>query len=47
MTLNRIVCAVLLLMFSVVANAADRKYIVKPRASDAEGAAFQRGGAGG
>src|SRR5258708_37601471 len=40
MTLNRIVCAVLLLTFSVAARAADRKFIVNPRPADTRALPF-------
>ncbi len=40
MTLNRVVCAVLLLTFSVVASAADRKFIVNPRPADTKALPF-------
>ncbi len=43
MTLNRIVCVVLLLTFSVAANAGDRKFIVKPRSGDRKALPFSEG----
>jgi 2-iminobutanoate/2-iminopropanoate deaminase len=43
MKLRQIAVAVMLLTFSVAAGAADRKYIVKPRASDMKALPFSDG----
>ena len=43
MTLNSIVGAVLLLTFSVAADAGDRKFIVKPRSGDLKALPFSEG----
>ena len=40
MTLHRVVCAAMLLTFSVAANAADRKFIVNPRPADTKALPF-------
>ena len=40
MDLRRIACLFLLLTFSIVASAADRKFIVNPRAGDTKGLPF-------
>ena len=43
MDLRRIACLFLVLMFSVVANAGDRKFIVHPRSDDRKGLPFSEG----
>ena len=43
MKVSRIVVAVMLLAFSVVAGAADRKFIVKPRSGDLKALPFSEG----
>ena len=40
MTLRRIVCLLLVLTFSIAANAGDRKFIVKPRSGDRKALPF-------
>ena len=40
MTLRRIACLLLVLTFSIAANAGDRKFIVKPRSGDRKALPF-------